>query len=592
MSVGSWVKGAVNTVGDTVESGWNQLTTGASDPTKRRDELQKPYDPNAAAFEVSQRGDMQGVASQANQASQAGRDQRAQAEFELSKGYVAPSISQAAQTSAQNVNAQQSQSNVGFGTARDAYGQTDQSRQAQQQAAALIGSTAMGQGPSVAPGMMQENAAAAAAAMQQAGAAANQQFGSAAAGAGLGYQGAATDAAMGYGDAFAQQQAAGQMAAIQGARQTRQTAEDAIRQQAALTAGARGSNIGAALLNAQGNSAMTMQQANRSAGQMMSDQQLAAQQQAAAQQRQAAANQAGVNQQAAYGEQMANLQTAGTLSAANIGAVEQQALGDARAAQLASQEQLAAQGQLAGITSDMRAGDVANVGAANALTQTGMEFDQYLTNTAQANADRDLANQQFNATMGYNQQTQNAQLAAQNQALNAQILAGQAERGQQLQTGMLDAQGNYISQDVAAQMELERLRSANANAGMERGQQFDENATANRTGLAGGLLSTGASLGAAAIMSDETAKDIKGDEEDHDFSRAKSKRYRYKDPTLSGADDREHIGPMAQELPKSTTRKGEDGYLRVDVGRLALSLASGLGEVQRELKSLKKGKAA
>jgi hypothetical protein len=583
MGIGSWIKGAAGTVTGTVSDGWNQLTTGADDPSARRNELQKPYKPKQEAFDITGREDAQAQAATAADAVGQGMHQAQGAEANLAGGFNAPQMSRPAyDVQTAKGNATTTGSTGGMSTAYRALDAGGDSRQAQQDALGLVNQTAMGQGPSVAPGMMQENAAAAAADISQAGTAANQQFNAAATQAGLGYGDAASAAQFAYQEALAQQQAAGMQAGTAAARQTMQSAEDAIRQQAALTAGARGSNIGSALLNAQGNAAQQMAQSGRQANQIMADTTLAAGQQGAAAQRAASMSAADQQRQAAAIQAGVNQQTGANLANASTAALEQRALGDARAAQLMSQEQLAAQGMALDATGQMRAGDTANVQSAIGIGQLGLGQDQLATQTAMQNAQMTNDMGQFNATNTWNYDSQQAQLDAANNALNAQVYAGAAERGQDLFNTGFGAQQGMTMADAQAAMELERLRSANANAGMERGQQFDENATANRGNIIGGIIGAGSSIG-AAMLSDEREKDIEGDEEDHDFTKTKSKKYRYKDPKVSGADDREHIGPMAQELPKSAIIEGDDGKLRVDVGRLALSLASAMGDVQRKL---------
>lgn len=591
MGVGSWVKGAINTVGNTVEDGWNQLTTGADDPTARRDELQKPYKPKASAFDVTGRTDAQAQGRTANSVADQGRQQATGAEARLENGFYAPQLSPQQEAQLARVSTTTTGSTGGMSTAYQAYNNGADSRQEQQTALNRVSQTANGVGPSVAPGMMRENAAVAAADMERAGVAANQAFQGAATNAALGYGDAASAAAYAYQDALAQQQAAGQQAAVMAARQMRQGTEDAIRAQAALTAGARGPNIGGALLNAQDAAAYQTADANRQAGFMQSDAGMRAAEQAAAAQRVATLNAGAQQRQAAAIQAGVDQQTAANLANSNIAALEQRSLGDARAAQLASQEQLQAQGMALDAASAMRAGDAANVNSALGIGQLGLGQDQLATQTAVQNAQMANDMTQFNSSQLYGYNTQQAQLDAANSALNAQVWGAQAGRGQDMFGMGFGAQQAMMMSDAQAAMELERLRSANANAGMQRGQQFDENATANRNNIIGGLIGAGSSIGAAALLSDERAKDVIEDAEDHDFTAVKSKRYRYKDPKVPGADDKEHIGGMAQELPVSTVDVGEDGYLRPNIGRLAMAVASGLGDVQRKLAAIEKRQA-
>lgn len=64
-----------------------------------------------------------------------------------------------------------------------------------------------------------------------------------------------------------------------------------------------------------------------------------------------------------------------------------------------------------------------------------------------------------------------------------------------------------------------------------------------------------------------------------DFRRAKDERYTYRnDPTRT-----QYTGPMAQQLPTNAQTPGPNGQRYVDTGRLAMNLASAVGDIQRRL---------
>jgi hypothetical protein len=70
--------------------------------------------------------------------------------------------------------------------------------------------------------------------------------------------------------------------------------------------------------------------------------------------------------------------------------------------------------------------------------------------------------------------------------------------------------------------------------------------------------------------------------------------YQYKDPNAPGAAPGTHFGPMAQELEKSAVgrsvvQQGPDGHKMVDTQRLTMALASGLGELNKQVMDLRAG---
>lgn len=89
-----------------------------------------------------------------------------------------------------------------------------------------------------------------------------------------------------------------------------------------------------------------------------------------------------------------------------------------------------------------------------------------------------------------------------------------------------------------------------------------------------------------------------GDRQNNDFlGNIDNKSYNYKDPSLPGAADGTHFGPMAQTLQQSdignsVVSKGDDGVLRVDTGRLSLALAGALGTMHKRLSALEAKKTS
>jgi hypothetical protein len=73
--------------------------------------------------------------------------------------------------------------------------------------------------------------------------------------------------------------------------------------------------------------------------------------------------------------------------------------------------------------------------------------------------------------------------------------------------------------------------------------------------------------------------------------------YEYRDPSMQGAATGRHVSPMAQEIASTTigrsaVRRGEDGYLRVDYGRLQGAQLAALADMHQRLKKLEGGRGA
>jgi hypothetical protein len=132
-------------------------------------------------------------------------------------------------------------------------------------------------------------------------------------------------------------------------------------------------------------------------------------------------------------------------------------------------------------------------------------------------------------------------------------------------------------------MDLEALNAGQYSSAADRRLGAQQSAAAQRAQQQGALISAGGAIGAAYLMSDKKLKKIGGSVE-HDYRKAQSKKFTYKDPEAYGDGERE--GPMANDLPEAVTREDEDGNLMVDKDRLLMSLAGSLGDIQRRLDEL------
>jgi hypothetical protein len=90
-------------------------------------------------------------------------------------------------------------------------------------------------------------------------------------------------------------------------------------------------------------------------------------------------------------------------------------------------------------------------------------------------------------------------------------------------------------------------------------------------------------IGGPVVTSDIDAKT--------DLREAKGYSYEYKDPDAPGAAHGRQVGPMAQDLQKTSARdavvKGRDGKLGVDTGRLSLRNTAAISQQQRDLDELR-----
>lgn len=426
----------------------------------------------------------------------------------------------------------------------------------------------------------------------EAGVRANEQFLRAGSEANQSYGGAAASAAQAYQDALAQQTFATQQAGRTAARQVGDSASDAVLRQAALTSGARGGNIGMGLRAGLQGAAMQSADANRQGARLMNDANSAASFNAAAGQRAA--------QNAAL---MSNLATQGTQERAGFAASAAEQEARLRAAQIGSQEQQNMLGVAAGAADSLRSADIGTANAATGLAGVGLGMDQLITGTNQNNADRAFAADQFNQGMGLNYDQLNAgqglaydQLNSGNYNQVANRGAGAAQFGIGTQASMA-GQATQAQQQLAMQQIMGNQQLATLFASLDesaKGRMLDAyiaeqgQATTRRgqnIGLFGGGTSALGAVGAAAAMSDRRGKKNIKPTKSPDFRKAGSYSYEYKNLKAQGTAPGKHLGPMAQELPDDVVRKGDDGLLRVDIGRLALALASSVGELQRKVEA-------
>jgi hypothetical protein len=571
-SVGNWVSDKLGV-----------MTAGVPKVTKERQFISKPYEVDPNAFDPEKDKQYQDAMRAVQDAQgNAGQYQTA-ANTVLMQGNTAPQSAIAPVVNANSVVARTGAAESALGGAQGLMGNTQDSRAAQGGALDLVQQTATGQGPSVAPDMVRENAAITAADIQFNAQDALQAYGSAANNAGLAYGNAYDNAAGAYGDAFAAQQAAADQAAVNAQRQTMAAGEDAVRRQAAAAAGARGNNIGAALLQSQGDAAFTMAGAGQVAAQNQADAQRAASIQAAAAQRQADADAMAAGRQVSYNQATENASTVGVQNRADIASQEQKALGDYRAGQIASGEMLDAQGRLLTGTADYRAGDAVDVASQLGITDREVTLADLEASVAAGNADRELNADTVTANNTVSTNIANTSAAVDTNQQNmsgATTVAGNATDS--ILAG-LGYQTDLAGQGFAAGMTLEEQQRLAEEEAMRRRLGFNQGVSDSSTKLIGSTIGAAGSIGAAALASDERAKDI-GEDVDHDYRKAKSKRYTYKNPEKHGEGEFE--GPMAQELPESVLEEDDEGTLKVNIGRLALSLASSVGSLQRKLDEL------
>lgn len=255
----------------------------------------------------------------------------------------------------------------------------------------------------------------------------------------------------------------------------------------------------------------------------------------------------------------------------------------------------------------------------------GLLSNYFNTNTSE---DYKNAYQQSNQAL-QNQRNLNAQYAgnagynnAVNQGLQgAAVTAGQAgqqatqaarnagmTKGRAANLGASQAANAYGSNFANQQgMAMQSGQNAiNANQALTQGygtlanQALNEqNARFNRAGQAMNTI-LGAVSGAGNLLSalsDENMKNI-GDNVEHISKLAEQLDnyfYTYKNPDYPGADDKAHIGTMAQELEEcpvtaDAVNEDENGIKHVDGGRLALDAIALISDMSKRISELEGGK--
>ncbi len=226
------------------------------------------------------------------------------------------------------------------------------------------------------------------------------------------------------------------------------------------------------------------------------------------------------------------------------------------------------------------------------LTNQGNQFaSQGNYTAAAANADRQLAAGQANQAADWN-----VQQANQNAAVQAQNLDDTAYGN--VNTAVMDAANNEqaakikLEQDYQGALQQNSALENNYQTGnatlVQQAAQFEKE---RGDKIVGSAIGAGAAV-LGAVASDERLKKIKGHADPYDFSNAEDDVYSYKSEhqgKFPGADDREHTGPMAQDLPDDV-QYDVNGKRVVDTGRLAMRLASSLGAAQRDIKQLKQAR--
>lgn len=212
-----------------------------------------------------------------------------------------------------------------------------------------------------------------------------------------------------------------------------------------------------------------------------------------------------------------------------------------------------------------------------------------------AGQQRQLAMQQGAAGRDLAAQSAEARMAEAMQA--RQQLAGMLQGEQQLADTLT---ANYLQKgyDFATATKLAQQQRELAQAGMQ--QQTNMMKAQGQQGLFGGLMSGAATLGAAALMSDERQKenvsDAKADTKKF-LDALSAKSYNYKNANLPGAAPGRRVGIMAQDLEKSEMGKalvqdGPDGVKRIDTVQGFGAVLAAQAELNKRLKALERKKRA
>lgn len=244
---------------------------------------------------------------------------------------------------------------------------------------------------------------------------------------------------------------------------------------------------------------------------------------------------------------------------------------------LAMRDALGAQSQLRG---------EANAQAATLRAQEQMSREQMVAEQLRQQRMLDLQAQ------GLSQDEAIAKLQAEMQAqqINAQIAQGNAERAERGAGAIFSAIGSMASMsDIRNKRDITPLeplpqsappaaqeQGGGVDAGMVMSMLSDERAKK----LEGENSTLRAALRAAVGQGALAANDNAG----VDLRQAPGFEYRYKDPEAPGAAPGRQVGPMAQDLERTSARGAVVDTPRgkmVDAGRLALTTAAATGQEQR-----------
>ena len=244
-------------------------------------------------------------------------------------------------------------------------------------------------------------------------------------------------------------------------------------------------------------------------------------------------------------------------------------------------------------------------------TNTSPDYTTAYQQSNQALQNQKNLNKTYTGNQGYSNAIQQGLQGAATTAGEAGKQATQAARNAGMAKGRAAAMGasqaanaygnNFANQQGMAQQA--GMNAVNANQALTQGygtlanQALNEqNARFNRAGQAIGTIGNvigNVGQGLVGLLSDENMKNIK-DETDHISKLAEdigAYLYTYKDPSYPGADDKEHIGPMAQELEQNPVTKDavtedKNGIKHVDGERLALSEMAIISDLARRLADL------
>lgn len=341
----------------------------------------------------------------------------------------------------------QGRTNTALGTAGRYLEGQNQTRGSQFDQLGYLQRLQTGQGPSVGGLMADQGANRASGMMQDAGAQASRAM--------MMSQGQAQGS---YLDATANQGMLNRRAAFEAASQLQDNASANVRAQASLAARARGSNIGASLLNAQNNVNATNQRAGIDTGRMLSSSMMQTSDQAANAMR--LANQ---------GDLQARLQAAGSLERGNINAAMTGRDMLLEGAKIRSGEQLQATGMVNDTLGGMRGQDISAGQAATGLAGVGLQADSAMSDLDRFNVGLDFQGQTFNADNDFRFDDMNQRNRLETNRLN---LEDDRMRELANQDAQLKARGLYGTEAMGYTEMGIRQEDALANRGI-RGEEFE-----------------------------------------------------------------------------------------------------------------------